>query len=87
MGLTVPGIISHIWDMTLLSDWLSTNKRTDEWLAAQIKRERSTVTKIKNGRIGPSASTIARIEVATGGQVTASDHVRAMEQARGGVAA
>jgi predicted transcriptional regulator len=73
--------------MTLLADWLRDNKRTDGWLAERIGRERSVITKVKNGQIDPPASVVVRIQHVTDGQVTALDHVTAQQRSRAGVAA
>ncbi len=56
-----------------LSEWLSTNQKTDAWLAAKIGKERSVVTKLKNGGRSTTLATLLRIEEATGGDVKPND--------------
>ena len=46
--------------------------KTDEWLASQVGRDRSLITKIKNGKGRPSLTVAVAIEKATGGQVPPS---------------
>lgn len=62
-----------------LADWLRSNKKSDGWLAEQVGRDRSVITRIKNGQIDPPASVVDKIERITNGDVTAADHVRAQD--------
>jgi transcriptional regulator with XRE-family HTH domain len=63
-----------------LSEWLAANGKTDAWLAEQIGRERSVVTKIRNGKSMPSFGTAQAIMDVTGGAVTPNDFLPAREQ-------
>lgn len=61
-----------------LSAWLAENDKTDAWLAQEIGRERSFVTKLRNGRAVPSFSTATKIHKVTAGAVTANDFMPAL---------
>ncbi|WP_456015378.1 helix-turn-helix transcriptional regulator [Methylorubrum populi] len=58
-----------------LSDWLKANGRTATWLAEQVGRDQSFITRIKNGRAMPSIEVAAAIQRVTGGSVTAIDYL------------
>lgn len=59
-----------------LSHWLDREKRTDSWLAERVGRDRSIITRIKNGDALPSVEVAAAIQRLTGGEVTATDYER-----------
>lgn len=66
---------AHIPAMKL-SHWLDREKRTDSWLAERVGRDRSIITRIKNGDALPSVEVAAKIQVITEGMVTATDYER-----------
>lgn len=56
-----------------LSDWLKMNGKTDAWLAAQVGKDRSVITKIRAGAVTPSLRTAVAIQIATDGDVKPAD--------------
>ncbi|GJD59817.1 helix-turn-helix domain-containing protein [Methylobacterium dankookense] len=64
-----------------LSDWLKQNGKTVAWLAEQVGRDRSFLTRVKNGEAKPSVDVAAAIQRVTGGAVTAVDYVTDAEEA------
>lgn len=56
-----------------LAKYLNSSKRSASWLAASVGCETSTITRILRGERRPSINLAARIERATGGEVTISD--------------
>ncbi|WP_246252053.1 helix-turn-helix domain-containing protein [Ancylobacter pratisalsi] len=56
-----------------LANYLAANELTDAAFAERIGRERSFVTRLRTGRATPSLATVAAIQVATNGAVTATD--------------
>jgi hypothetical protein len=56
-----------------LSDWLKVNGKTDAWLAAQVGKDRSVITKIRAGAVTPSLRTAVAIQLATDGDVKPAD--------------
>lgn len=56
-----------------LRDWLTTKKRTMEWLAGKIGIYQSVVSRICNYKHYPSVDTIQKIVVITNGDVTANE--------------
>ncbi len=63
-----------------LSKWMALHKRGDAWLAAQVGRERSFITKVRNGKAAPSVEVAARIQRVTNGGVTALDLADSIEE-------
>ena len=61
----------------LLADWLASNGKTLTWLAEQVERDASVMSRLKAGLTRPSNEVSARIQALTGGLVTAADHERA----------
>ena len=59
-----------------LSDYMAEQGLTDEAFALRIGRDRSFVTKIRQGRALPSLKTAMAIFTATGGAVTVDDIFR-----------
>ena len=57
-----------------LADWIREHGKTDGWVAGRVGRERSFITKIKNGKARPSQEVIANIQRLTEGAVTAVDY-------------
>jgi DNA-binding XRE family transcriptional regulator len=57
-----------------LHEWLKRENRTDAWLAEQVGRHRTTITKIRNGRLRPSIEVAAKIQRLSGCAVTAADY-------------
>lgn len=64
----------HISGMKL-ADWLTKNGRTASWLAEQVGRDRSFITKVKNSEALPSIVVAAEIQRVTDGEVTAVDYL------------
>lgn len=60
-----------------LSDWLTKNNRSLEWLAEQVGRDASVMSKLAKGLVRPSNEVAAKIQVLTEGRVTAVDHEEA----------
>jgi DNA-binding XRE family transcriptional regulator len=56
-----------------ISQWMSKEVRTDDWLADRVGRERSTITKLRLGQAEPSMELARRIEAVTRGKVTLYD--------------
>lgn len=56
-----------------LADYMEMAGVTDEELAEKIGLDRSTVTRLRNGRAVPSFRSLERIHVATRGAVTFCD--------------
>lgn len=65
-----------------LSDWLSENDKTLEWLAKEVGRHSSVMSRLANGHIRPSNAVAARIETLTRRKVTATDHELAFQARR-----
>jgi len=57
-----------------LHEWMKEAQMSDSDMAKAIGRERSVVTRIRNGRLLPSVKTAAAIQRLTGGRVTAVDY-------------
>lgn len=57
-----------------LADWLRQNGRTTTWLAEQVGRDRSFISRVKNGGALPSVEVAADIQRLTDGEVTAVDY-------------
>lgn len=57
-----------------LTAWLRENDKTVGWLAEQIGRDQSSVSRLKDGHIRPSNSVAAAIHRLTDGAVTSIDH-------------
>jgi transcriptional regulator with XRE-family HTH domain len=64
----------HVFGMRL-ADWLKENGRTATWLAEQVGRDQSFITRVKNGSAMPSIEVAAAIQRVTSGQVTAVDYL------------
>lgn len=64
-----------------LADWLQSNGKTATWLASQVGRDRSFITKVKNGEALPSVEVAADIQRLTGGEVTAIDYFLPVDNA------
>lgn len=64
----------HVLGMRL-SDWLKENGRTATWLAEQVGRDQSFITRVKNGTAMPSIEVAAAIQRVTGGLMTAVDYL------------
>lgn len=62
----------HFTGMTL-SEYLSERKITDEAFAAEVGISQSQISRLRRGISRPSWESVALIERATEGQVTASD--------------
>ncbi|TPN44425.1 helix-turn-helix transcriptional regulator [Mesorhizobium sp. B1-1-4] len=60
-----------------LAQYLSDHEMTDEAFAATVGMSQSQISRIKRGISRPSWDSVAAIERATGGQVTASDFAQA----------
>lgn len=60
-----------------LAEWLKKEGKTDAWLAEQVGRDRSFITKIRKGDALPSIGVAAVIQRVTGGAVTALDYEQA----------
>ncbi|MGY2048869.1 XRE family transcriptional regulator [Methylobacterium sp. JK268] len=58
-----------------LADWLKQNGKTATWLAGQLGRDPSFITRVKNGDAMPSITVAAEIQRITGNEVTAIDFV------------
>ena len=67
-----------------LADWLTQNGKSLEWLAEQVGRDASVMSKLSSGTIRPSNEVAARIEILTDRKVTAIDH-EAAYRARAGL--
>jgi DNA-binding transcriptional regulator YdaS (Cro superfamily) len=65
-----------------LGEYLKLAAIRDDAFAALIGRDRSTVNRIRRGEIKPDWDTVARIQEATGGAVTAMDFVPAAPELR-----
>lgn len=70
----------HVLGMRL-ADWLRQNERTATWLAGQVGRDPSFITRVKNGDAMPSIEVAAAIQRITDGAVTAVDFLPAVEVA------
>jgi hypothetical protein len=70
----------HINAIMKLNDWLKSNGKTDAWLAAQVGRERSVISKIRVGTVTPSLRTAVAIQIATDGEVKPADFLPAKQQ-------
>ena len=57
-----------------LAEWLAQEGKNDAWLAKQIGRERSFISKVRRGKTRPSISTAARICQLSQGKVRAEDY-------------
>lgn len=66
-----------------LADYMAEHGLTDEALATKIGRDRSFVTRLRQGCANPSLGTLAAITAATGGAVTAEDFFPAPQPAQG----
>lgn len=68
-----------------LSDWLEKHEKSLEWLASEVGRDASVMSKLKDGAIRPSNQVAAAIHRLTKGAVTSVDHedVFIERQARG----
>ncbi|UYW25716.1 helix-turn-helix transcriptional regulator [Methylorubrum extorquens] len=64
-----------------LADWLRQNGKTATWLASQVGRDPSFITRVKNGDAMPSIEVAAAIQRVTGGAVTAIDYIPPVEGA------
>lgn len=52
-----------------LGEWLKANKKTQAWLAAKLKSNQGHVSRLVTGVQSPRMTTIAKLEVITGGKV------------------
>lgn len=57
----------------LLDTYLTTNQITTREFAKLIGKDRTFVARLRDGRNGPSPTTMQKIIEVTGGQVTAAD--------------
>ncbi|MBV8895508.1 MAG: hypothetical protein JO051_03275 [Acidobacteriaceae bacterium] len=64
-----------------LADYLALAKMNDGAFAKLIGRDTSVVNRLRREKIKPDWQTVARIQEATGGAVTATDFVPAVEPA------
>lgn len=62
----------HVWFMKL-ADYMAANGLTDDAVAQRIGRDRSFVTKLRQGRASPSMRTARDLAEATNGAVSAED--------------
>lgn len=69
----------HISGMTL-SEFLASQNMTDAQFAELVNRDRSTVTRWRNGQTRPDWDAIAAIGAVTDGKVSALDFVNAKER-------
>ena len=56
-----------------LDEWLKTNRWNGKQFGEMVGKSKSTISLIRHGKIKPNQALIARITVATGGDVTAKD--------------
>lgn len=56
-----------------LSEYMASHNLDDDAVAAEIKRSRVTVSRIRRRKVRPDWATIAKIAEFTSGQVTADD--------------
>ena len=78
--------LMHLMNMKL-STYLELTKTNDEDFGRRIKRNRSTVSRIRRGLIQPDWETIERILRETGGAVTPNDFVSESSRSSDGAAA
>jgi DNA-binding transcriptional regulator YdaS (Cro superfamily) len=71
----------HIQAIMKLNDWLKSNGKTDAWLAAQVGKDRSVISKIRVGTVTPSLRTAVAIQIATDGDVKPADLLPAKQPA------
>lgn len=64
-----------------LGTYLSANKMTDEAFAALVGMSQSQISRLRRGLSKPSWESLAAIERATGGVVTAADFMTPMPEA------
>ena len=74
--------VMHVIAMKL-ADYMAEHGLTDEAVAQRIGRERSFVTRLRQGKASPSLRTLSDISAATGGAVTAEDFFPAPQPAQG----
>lgn len=60
---------------TPLAAWMKDTDRTTEALAEEVKRDRTRVTRWRNGDGTPDIEALARLEVISGGLITAKSFV------------
>ncbi len=63
----------HIIDAMELRTYLAENGETPSAFARRVGRSHSTVLRLMDRQVAPSAETVHAVYEATGGQVTASD--------------
>lgn len=68
--------------MTPLANWMKTNGKTDQWLAEQIGRDRTSALRIRRGQSIPPLPIAVVIERVTNGAVTANDFLPSADAPR-----
>lgn len=63
-----------------LSDWLKANDRNLEWLAKEVGRHSSVMSRLAKGHIRGTVDVAAKIERLTDGDVTALDLENAFQE-------
>jgi len=58
-----------------LRDWLTTNKKSDQYLADRLGVHRMTIWRYRTGETTPDKDMLNRIFAETGGAVTANDFI------------
>jgi transcriptional regulator with XRE-family HTH domain len=64
-----------------LSDYMEMAKITDQDFAGRVGLERSTVTRLRNGKTVPSFQTLERIHAETKGAVSFNDFLHEQDSA------
>lgn len=64
-----------------LAHWMERERKSDDDMAAEISRSRTTVSRIRRELIRPDWETMERIFEATNGEVTPNDYFTATEVA------
>lgn len=65
-----------------LDEWVALDKaRTDEWIAAQVGLERSSVTHIRNRKRGASLAKALALSKLTGGTVPVEEFLAPQKEA------
>lgn len=62
-----------------LSEWLTKHDRTTAWLAREVGRHPSVMSRLVRGHIRPTNDVVAHIEILTRFEVTAVDHEKAFQ--------
>lgn len=65
--------MSYTFVAMKLSDYMAANGLTDDAVAQRIGRDRSFVTRLRQGRANPSLRTLQDLASATNGAVSAED--------------